>query len=92
MSIRAYRVEYIKSNEKPTFNLGDEHISDWLSAHTDFYNYSDSTGIVNVSVEDLKKMVEEISDKLEKEIVISLKTDIYKAVKEGEEYITYLLA
>lgn len=87
MSVRAYRVNEIKREENPTFNMWhDSNLRDFLEVNDCLENYNDG-GMVEVSVELLKEAIKEV--KLDKEIIRAIQKDIKWAEKKGEDYILY---
>jgi hypothetical protein len=92
MSVRAYAIKKIERNDAPSFNLWhDEVITDWLQENTSFYSElgDEATGIAEVSIEDLNRMIAEVGGKIEPDSLGALAVDIADAKKRGDEYIQY---
>ena len=90
MSVRAYRINNIDHERGESFNLWhSDEITDWLNDHTDFYsNFSEGSGIGEVSVEDLEKMLSELKS-MDEEDRKAIQKDIDWAKKNGESYVQY---
>lgn len=89
MSVRAYRVNEIKTENNPSFNLWhDEKLMDYLESSTGFYNQlnQDANGIGGLELEELE---EAVKLDLEPETMEALKADIAWLKKNGDTYIEY---
>lgn len=91
MSIRAYRVNVFEFNSNESFSLNDCKITDWLEQHT-CLNESLSffgNGLFELYVKDAEKMIEELKDKIEPELIDNIKKDIEHAKAKNQDYILY---
>lgn len=93
MSVRAYRVNEIKREESPTFNLWhDTKLMDFLESETGFYNglNQDACGMTEIEVSLLVKAVKKAKSlELDKDQVKSLQADIKWAKENSLDYIQY---
>ena len=92
MSLRAYRIIEITS-EEASFNLWrDRELMQFLHAEADFFGSlgSDGTGLASVPVGTLQKAVRRATKlKLSAETVKQLKQDIESVKPGGDETVTY---
>ena len=93
VSVRAYRVIEIKTEEKPSFNLWRDHnLGSFLDVEGELYSHldSDGTGMAEVPVKILKKAVKmAVELNLDEKTVNQLKKDIAAAKSNKDEYIAY---
>ena len=93
MSVRAYRIIEIKTEENPSFNLWHDHnLRNFLDEDGELYSHlaSDGTGMAEVPVKKIKmavKMAAELN--IDEKTVNQLKKDIVAARYNKDEYITY---
>ncbi|MBS3906299.1 MAG: hypothetical protein KGZ49_04590 [Syntrophaceae bacterium] len=91
MSIRAHRVEEIKTSGE-SFNLWhDEKIIKWLEKKTFFFESlnEDLCGFAEVEVDDLKAMLSEIGGQISERQRKSIEDDIRIAAGQDSWYIRY---
>jgi len=91
MSIRAHRVEEIKTNGD-SFNLWhDEKITDWLERKTFFFNSlnGDCCGLTMVEVDDLKAMLSEIGKEINEDTRRAIEEDVRFAEERGDWLVQY---
>ncbi len=91
MSIRAHRVEEIKTGGE-SFNLWhDEKIVKWLEKKTFFFESlnEDYCGLAEVEVDDLKAMLSEIGEQISQDQRKAIEEDIQFAKDKGNWYIRY---
>jgi hypothetical protein len=91
MSIRAHRVEEIKTNGS-SFNLWhDEKIMDWLKRKTFFFNSlnGDCCGLTGVEVDDLKAMLSEIGKEINEDTRRAIEEDVRFAEDQGDWLVQY---
>ena len=91
MSVRAHRVNNIEY-QSATFNLWhDEKVVGWLVDNTCFFNYltPDSYGIATVSVDNLKKLLEEVGGDIDKKVFKAIMEDIQFAEARGVADVQY---
>jgi hypothetical protein len=91
MSIRAHRVEEIKTNGG-SFNLWhDEKVVDWLRQNTCFFEplNLDWCGLTEVEVDDLKTMLSEIGDEIDEDTKKAIMEDIRSAEDQDNSYVQY---
>jgi len=91
MSIRAHRVEEIKTSGE-SFNLWhDTPVVEWLRDNTLFFESlnEEMCGLTEAHVEDLKTMLSEIGDKIDPYARETIERDIKLAIERGDEYVTY---
>ena len=94
MSVRAYRIIEIKTEDIPSFNLWHDHnLRNFLDEDSDLYSLlaSDGTGIAEVPVKKLKKAVKMAAElNIDEKTMNQLKKDIKAAKSSKDEYISYL--
>jgi len=90
MSVRAYRIDKIEIERGETFNLWhDGELMDFLDSEGCLASLNgDSCGILEVSVEQLERALEEV-DNLDEETKKAIKEDIDWAKRKKGEYILY---
>jgi len=90
MSVRAYRIDKIEIENEKTFNLWhDGELMDFLDSEGCLENLNgDGCGILEVSVEQLERALEEV-DNLDEETKKAIKEDIDWAKRKKGEYILY---
>lgn len=90
MSVRAYRIDKIEIERGETFNLWhDGELMDFLDSEGCLASLNDdSCGILEVSVEQLKRALEEV-DNLDEETKKAIKEDIDWIKRKKGEYILY---
>ena len=91
MSIRAHRVEEIKTNGS-SFNLWhDEKIMDWLKRKTFFFNSlnGDCCGLTGVEDDDLKAMLSEIGKEINEDTRRAIEEDVRFAEDQGDWLVQY---
>jgi len=93
MSVRAYRIIEIKTEEKPSFNLWHDHnLRNFLDEDGELYSHldSDGTGMAEVPVKILKRAVKmAVELNLDEKTVNQLKKDIAAAKSSKDECIAY---
>jgi len=92
MSVRAYRVNAILRDDEPSFNLwADRDVVDWLEDNTGFYSplNMDACGMTEVEVSDLKRMVKQLTKKVDADVLAKIKDDIAWAEAKGNGWIEY---
>lgn len=93
MSVRAYRVVEIKTENTNSFNLWhDEKLFDFLCQECDFCDRmgSEGTGLTEVPVEVMQKAIGQAKKlKLDPETVAQLQKDIEATEAQGDDYIQY---
>lgn len=93
MSVRAYRVNKIETEDSPTFNVWhDTDLYDFLLKDGIEYLNQDGGGYIEVSVERLRKAIVEMKDgKLEgsEDTIKALEKDADWAEKDSVDYIMY---
>lgn len=88
MSVRAYRVNKIDTEDSASFNLWhDDEIVERLGIYQDLGE--EGCGIGEVEVERLKNLLDDKTVKLEPETRQALQTDYEWAVKNNHEWIQY---
>ena len=94
MSIRAYRVNKIDTEESDSFNLWhneDRKLRDFLfeESHWEALN-DDGCGLIEVEVEQIKKAIKKHKElEIEDYTLENLKKDVKWAEKNGDDYIQY---
>lgn len=91
MSIRAHRVEEIKTSGE-SFNLWhDEKIVKWLEKKTFFFESlnEDWCGLTEVEVDDLKAMLSEIGGQISECARKAIEEDIKIAKSKDDWYVRY---
>lgn len=91
MSIRAHRVEEIKTNGD-SFNLWhDEKVIKWLEKKTFFFESlnADCCGLTEVEVDDLKAMLLEIGEQISECARKAIEEDIRIAQRKDDWYVRY---
>jgi len=91
MSIRAHRVEEVKTSGE-SFNLWhDEKVIKWLEKKTFFFESlnADRCGFTEVEVDDLKAMLSEIGGQISERQKKAIEEDIKIAVGQDNWYIRY---
>jgi hypothetical protein len=95
MSVRAYRINEIKTESTDSFNLWhDTYIYDKFSACGCFETLNEGGGIFEISEEDLKEVIQDIKKDKEqkviyKDVIKSLEKDLKWAKDKDESYIQY---
>ncbi|MBM4350049.1 MAG: hypothetical protein FJ106_09230 [Deltaproteobacteria bacterium] len=91
MSIRAHRVEEIRTSGE-SFNLWhDEKIIKWLEKKTFFFESlnEDCCGLTGVEVDDLKAMLSEIGGQISEWARKAIEEDIKMAKSKDDWYVQY---
>jgi len=91
MSIRAHRVEEIKTAGE-SFNLWhDKPVVEWLMGNTSFFDSlnCECCGLTEVSVEDLERMLSGVGEEIDPGVRKMIERDIRVAVKKGDDYVVY---
>jgi len=89
MSVRAYRINEIKREKNPTFNMwNDIGLRDFLEASGCLDRYDDG-GQIEVPINILKEAITIKELELDKETIKAIKKDIKWAEKKGADYILY---
>lgn len=89
MSIRAYKVIEIKTEESPSFNLWrDEELMSLLADEGFYDKLVDGCGIAEVEVDALESAVKKVKD-IDEDTKRSILSDIKNARKNGDSHIEY---
>lgn len=93
MSVRAYRINLIKRDPNPTFNLWhDEKLMDFLENQSNFYPQlgDEGAGQSSVGVDVLKQAIKKAKSlELDKETIKQIKADIAFAESQGDTEVMY---
>lgn len=92
MSVRAYRVDEIKTNGV-SFNLWhDVEVTRWLKEKTGFFQRlnGDFCGLAVVGIDELEAMLSEIGPRLDDAVRESIEEDIEFARASGKDYVQYI--
>jgi hypothetical protein len=93
MSVRAYRLIEIKTEDTPSFNLWHDHnLRNFIDEDGELYSHlaSDGTGIAEVPVRRLKRAVKMSTElNIDEKTVNQLKKDIAAAKSNKDECIAY---
>ena len=94
MSVRAYRVNEIKTEKEPSFNIWhDDAIVLFLEGRGRTMNLDEDGGVFEVPVEDLEALCEHLKKTAKAdeyvEVIKSIKDDIYWAKDTLADYVQY---
>lgn len=93
MSVRAYRIIGLQTEDAPSFNLwSDGALTTFLEVEAGIYEHlaSDGTGMTEIPISVLRKAVKKAAElNIDEETVNQLKKDIAAAKSSKDEYVSY---